>query len=177
MKIYRASENEIDDRLLLAKQRNTKGFCRNFDSEDETPAGFYELQDKVRDGLEKVFWENFDDKADRSKLPSWRKPMNKFFFFDVARIESERMVIEMSCEILGDKLIGLIMSYLEKFASGYCVIGAIHTEEIKGEKYIGRFVINLEEIAVEESLADVWGKQVKFMEIEEISIDMKAENK
>jgi hypothetical protein len=168
MKIYKATEKEIDDRLLLAKQHDIRGFCRNFDSKDEMPTGFYKSQDKLRNGLEKVFWENFDDKADRSKLPSWQTPMNEFFFFDAEDIASERMVIEMSFEILGDKLIGLIMSYLEKYASGYCVIGAVHTEEKNGAKYIGRFVINLDEIAIEESLADTWSKQVKFMEIENL---------
>lgn len=166
MKIYKSSEKEIDERLRLDKRKNSKAFCRYFDSEEELPAGFYDLQDKIRDGLEKVFWENFDDKADRSQLPSWRKPMNKFFFFSAELLISERIIIELSIEILDDKLIGLIMSYLEKYASSYCVIGAVHSEEIKGEKYIGRFVINLDEIAVEESLADIWARQVKFMEIE-----------
>jgi hypothetical protein len=39
---------------------------------------------------------------------------------------------------------------------------------LSSNDYIGRFVINLDEIAVEESLADTWSKQVKFMEIEKL---------
>jgi len=31
---------------------------------------------------------------------------------------------------------------------------------IEGSKYVGRFVINLDEIAVEASLAEIWSKQV-----------------
>jgi len=37
---------------------------------------------------------------------------------------------------------------------------------IEGSKYVGRFVINLDEIAVEASLAEIWSKQVLFMAIE-----------
>ncbi len=81
---------------------------------------------------------------------------------------SERIVLEMSKEILGDKLIGLILSYLEKNAPSYCLTASVYENMEKGSEYLGRFVINLEEIAIEESLADTWLKQLKFMEIENL---------
>jgi hypothetical protein len=166
MKIYKASEKEIDQRLLLNRRQDIRGFCHNFDS--EIPAGFYELQDKIRDGLDKEFRANFDDGVDRSHLKPWEMWMHTLFFFNPDEINSERIIIEMGKEILGDKLIGLILAYLEKCPSRYCVIGSV-SEKLEGDNdYIGRFIINLDEIAVEESLADTWSKQVKFMEIENL---------
>jgi len=80
---------------------------------------------------------------------------------------SERIIIEINQEILGDKLLGLIMSYLEKCPARYCVILAGHGGEgMKGVNYLGRFVINQDEIAVEESICEVWRQQVKIIEIE-----------
>jgi hypothetical protein len=80
---------------------------------------------------------------------------------------SERIQIDLTDNIIGDKLIGIIMAYLEKCAPSFCVIGVVYKEELKGKNYLGRFVINGEEIAVEESLAELWAKQTQFMEIEE----------
>jgi|HubBroStandDraft_1064217.scaffolds.fasta_scaffold478335_2 hypothetical protein len=80
---------------------------------------------------------------------------------------SERIVIELTDNIIGDKLLGVIMAYLEKCTARYCVIGVVYNEETKGNNYIGRFVINRDEIAVEESLAGLWSRQVKIMEIDE----------
>ena len=37
---------------------------------------------------------------------------------------------------------------------------------MKGINYVGRFVLNLEEIAVEESLVEIWSRQVQFLTIE-----------
>ena len=77
------------------------------------------------------------------------------------------MIIELNSEILNDRLIGLILSYLEKFSPRYCVIAAVFSgRDMKGKNYIGRFVVNLEQIAVEEPLAGLWSKQVQFLEIE-----------
>ena len=166
MRIYKASEKAIDDRLALDKRHDAKAFYRYFEPEEELPVGFHDLQDKIRDGLEKEFWTNFADGVDNSKLPSWRKPTSTFFFFPAELLNCEQVGIEMSKEILGDKLIGLIMSYLEKCPSKYSVVAAVYNGKIEGDKYLGRFVINLDEIAVEESLADTWLRQVKFMEIE-----------
>jgi hypothetical protein len=166
VKIYKASEREIDDRLALDKRRDTRAFHRCFEPEEELPVGFYDLQDKIRDGLEKEFWANFDDGVDHSRLPSWRKPTNTFFFFSAELLNCEQVGIEMSREILGDKLIDLITSYLEKCPFNYSVVAAVYNGKIEGDKYLGRFVINLDEIAVEESLADSWSKQVKLLKLE-----------
>lgn len=165
MKIYRASEKEIDERLAIDKRRDARAFNRYFDVE-ELPAGFHDLQDKIRDGLEKEFWANFDDGVDRSKLASWKIHINTWFFFPAELMNCELVILEMSNEILGDKLVGLIISYLEKCPSRYSINAAVYREMVKGSEYLGRFVINLDEIAVEESLADTWSKQVKIMEIE-----------
>jgi hypothetical protein len=42
---------------------------------------------------------------------------------------------------------------------------------MESDNYLGRFVVNLDEIAVEESLADTWSKQIKFMEIETSTVN------
>jgi len=167
MKIYRATEKQIDERLALDKRRDSSAFCRGFDTEAELPLGFCDLQDKIRDGLEAEFWVKFDDGKDRSNLrPYQLAGAQDFFFFPAELIMSERILIEMSHEILGDKLLGLIMAYLEKCPSRYCVILAVCRGEIIGSNYVGRFVINQDEIAVKESLCETWSKQVKIMEIE-----------
>jgi hypothetical protein len=165
MKIYKASEKELDERLELDKRRNNKAFCICFNSLEEAPDGFYDLQDKIRDGLEKDFWLAFDNGEEHLRRNPWD---SKNFFFNSDMFGSERIVVEMSKEILGDKLIGLVLSYLEKIAPSYCLTASVYENMEKGSEYLGRFVLNLEEIAVEESLAYIWAKQVKFMEIENL---------
>jgi hypothetical protein len=126
MKICRLSEEEIDQRLLLDSRETSLAFCRNFESELDLPHGFFGQQDRIRDGLEMEFFAKFDDGKDRSKLESWElATSHEQFFFPAEPINSERMIIELSSEILNDKLIGLILSYLEKFAPQYCVITAV----------------------------------------------------
>lgn len=164
MKVYRASESEIDERLELDKRRNSRAFCICFNSLEEAPDGFYDLQDKIRDGIQKVFWLNFDDGVEHLRVNPWE---SETFFINPDMFGSERIVVELSAEILSDKLIGLIMSYLEKCPSRYCVIAAVYRGMQRGSEYLGRFVMNLNEIAVEESLVDVWSKQIQFMEIAE----------
>ena len=70
----------------------------------------------------------------------------------------------MRHELLSDKLLGIIMSYLEKCPSRNGVNTAVCRGGMKGANYLGRFVINREEIAVETSLSDIWRQQIKFME-------------
>jgi hypothetical protein len=166
MKIYKGNEKELEERLALDKRREPKAFYRYFGSEEELPTAFHDLQDRIRDGLEKELWTNFEDGVDQSKNPSWRKPTNKFFFFSAELMNCELVKLEMSHEILGDKLIGIILSYLEKCPSRYSVVAAVYRGMQKGSEYLGRFVINLDEIAVEESLVETWSKQVNFMPIE-----------
>jgi hypothetical protein len=114
--------------------------------------------------MQREFWLNFDNGVGQLRANPWE---SESFCFNTDMFGSERIVIELSNEILGDKLIGLILSYLEKCPSHYCVIAAVYRGMQKGSEYLGRFILNLDEIAVEESLADVWSKQVQFMEIEE----------
>jgi len=168
MKVYQAKTPDIDQRLLLDKRKSKIAFCRNFDSESDIPAGFYEQQDKIRDDLEKEFFAKFNDGKDRSELPTWKwSTSHELFYFTAELINSERIIIELSSEILNDRLLGVILSYLEKFSPQYCVIAAVCSgKNMLGKNYIGRFVINLQEIAVEESLVEIWSKQVRFLEIE-----------
>lgn len=141
------------------------GFCRNFESKSDLPVGFYDQQDKIRDDLEKEFFAKFKDAKDHSDLNTWQS--YKSFFFPADLMNSEKVIIELSSEILGDALIGLILSYIEKFSSNYCVIVEVFLgRNIKGKNYVGKFVVNLEEIVVEESLAKIWSKQVQFLAIE-----------
>jgi hypothetical protein len=168
MKVYKASETEIDQRLALDKRKAKAAFCRGFESDSELPVGFCDLQDKIRDGLEAEFWGKFDDGKERPKVDNYGLPVfHAHFFFPAELISSERIIIELNREILDDKLLGVILAYLEKSAPQYCVIAAVCTGKgMEGINYAGRFVINLEEIAVEESLVEVWSKQVQFMTIE-----------
>lgn len=167
MKIYKISQKELDERLELDKRQDSRGFRVSFKTLEEAPDGFYALQDKIRDGLEKEFWLSFDNGAEHLRRNPWD---SKNFFFNADMFGSERLVVEMSKEILNDKMIGLTLSYLEKNAPSYCLTASVFENMEKGSDYLGRFVINLDEIAVEESLADIWAKQVKFMEIENLQI-------
>ncbi|HTV41863.1 MAG TPA: hypothetical protein VMF08_14875 [Candidatus Sulfotelmatobacter sp.] len=165
MKIYKASEKEINERLELDKRKSSRGFGVCFDSLEEAPNGFYKTQDEIRNGLQKEFWLAFDNGAEHLRYKPWD---SKFFYFNTDMFGSERMVVEISKAIFSDKLIGLILSYLEKCSSRYYVIASVYENLDKGSQYLGRFVINLNEIAVEESLAAIWSQQVKFMEIENL---------
>lgn len=157
----------MDDRLALDKRHDPRAFYRYFKPDEELPQGFHDLQDTIRKGLEKEFWVHFDDGIDRSKLAPWKMRINTWFFFPAELMNCELVKLEMSNEILGDKLIGMVMAYLEKCPSCYGVIAAVYRGMESGSEYLGRFVINLDEIAVEESLAETWSIQVRFMEIEE----------
>lgn len=166
MIVYTASAQEMDERLNLDKRQDSRAFCLCFESLHEAPEGFYEQQNEFRDGLEKEFWANFAEGKELSES-SWESPSNKWFYFDGDMHGSERIEIELTDNIIGDKLLGVIMAYLEKGATGYCVVGVVYNEKQKGNNYIGRFVMNRDEIAVEESLVELWSRQIKFMEIEE----------
>ncbi len=91
--------------------------------------------------------------------------MAENFYFNTDMFGSERLVFEINDAILGDKLLGLVLSYLEKKCPRFCFLAAVY-ENYDSQKYLGRFVVNLEEIAVEETLAGTWSKQVKFMPVE-----------
>lgn len=165
MIVYTASKQEMDERLNLDKRQNSRAFCLCFESLDEAPEGFYDQQDELRAGLEKEFWANFAEGKEPVES-DWETPTNKWFYFDGDMHGSERIEIELADTIIGDKLLGVIMAYLGKGATGYCVVGVVYNEELKGNNYVGRFVLNRDEIAVEESLAELWSRQVKIMEIE-----------
>lgn len=167
MKVYAASEEEIDTRLALDKRRDARAFHAFYLGDENPPAGFCDLQDKIRDGLEQEYWRNFDDDIDRSQIPSWITPSHSQFFFSAEPLSCELIIVEMSHVILGDKLLGIIMAYLEKCPRRYSVNTAVYKGEITGSNYLGRFVINREEIAVETSLSDIWCQQIKFMELED----------
>jgi hypothetical protein len=165
VKVYAASESELDERLNLDKRQNERAFCLCFDSLDEAPPGFYKLQDEIRDGLEEDFMAQFKEGEEPPEF-SWASPTNKWFYFDTDMHGSERIEIELTDNIIGDKLLGVIMAYLEKCVAHYCVIGVVYREELKGKNYMGRFVVTRDEIAIEESLMELWTNQVQYMEIE-----------
>ncbi|HSY43353.1 MAG TPA: hypothetical protein VK811_05540 [Candidatus Acidoferrum sp.] len=166
MKVYAISETELNERLNLDKRRNSRAFYLCFETLDEAPAGFYERQNELRDGLEKEFWTNFEEGKEDPGHGLIKIVYNKWFFFDGDMYGSERIDIEITDNIIGDKLLGIIMAYLEKSAPNYCVIGAVYREKLTGKNYLGRFVVTCEEIAVEESLVELWTNQVQYMEIE-----------
>lgn len=168
MKVCKISEADLDRRLRLDKRTANEAFCRNFDVEADIPVGFFDQQDRIRNNLEKEFFVKFDDGKNRSKLPSWKwATSHELFFFPAELIGSERIIIELSSEILDDRLLGVILSYLETFSPPYCVIAAVYLgRNMDGKDYVGRFVINLDEIAVEESLTAIWSRQVQFLPIE-----------
>lgn len=167
MNVHISSEKEMDERLQLDKRSDDSVFCRNFDSEDDLPPGFHDEQETIRDGLEKVLWDNFDDGINRSRFKPWQTSAathTQFFVMD-EMCGSERLIVELSEEILGDKLIGLIWAYLEKCPAPYCIIGSVHRGRLGDGVYLGRFVMNKNEIVVEESLSDAWARQVKYLEL------------
>ncbi len=168
MNVRISSEKELDDRLQLDKRSDDTAFCRVFESEDELPAGFFDQQDAIRDGLEKVLWANFDDGVDRARFKSTPAgAVHSQFCVSAEMYGAERIIIELSEEILGDKLIGLIWAYLEKCPTPYCVLGSVQRGLTGDGVYLGRFVMNQQEIVVEESLSDAWSRQIKFLEFEE----------
>ncbi|HTV42388.1 MAG TPA: hypothetical protein VMF08_17605 [Candidatus Sulfotelmatobacter sp.] len=169
MKIYKISEAELDRRLILDKKISKDAFCYNYYESDETvPAGFCELQDKIRDSLEAQVVAQFGDSEAVVESDNFGLSiLHENFLFPADPVNSERIILELNCKILTEKLIGLILSYLEKLSSHYCIIAAVFSGKgMKGTNYIGRFVINHEEIAVEDSLVEIWSKQVQFLAVE-----------
>jgi hypothetical protein len=169
MKVYKISESELDRRLTLDKKTSKEAFCCNYYESDETlPVGFCELQDKIRDGLEAQVVAKFGDTETCAESDNFGLPiLHENFFFSADAINSERIIIEINNKILNDVLLGIILSFLSKSAPQYCLIAAVYTgKNMEGTNYIGRCVINVEEIAVEESLAELWSKQVQLLEIE-----------
>src|ERR1043165_3289869 len=111
MNAHKVTEQEIDTRLNLDRNVDQNGFCRNFYGNDSPPANFYQEQDTIRDGLERTLnchYENGDD---------WN-----LFFMPADFIPSERIIVEISNEILANNLIQLILNYLKETSPGYCVI-------------------------------------------------------
>jgi len=117
MKIYKISEEEIDLRLGLDRLHDQGAFCSCFESEESLPPDFYSTQDKIRDGLEAVLNSNYENGG----LWEW-----KLFYVSAEPILSERILVELSSEILDDRLIGLLLSYLEKSAVSYCIIVSVY---------------------------------------------------
>lgn len=158
MKIHKIATKELDRRLELDRRKDAQGFRIIYESLDAAPKGFYDLQNKIRDGLQKQFWLHFDDGDKQLRREPWE---SKRFFFNTDMFGSERIVIEVGKEILGDSLIDLIVSYLDKNRTGYCVTASVYESMSKGSNYLGRFVVTLTDIAVEESLAGIWSRRVK----------------
>ena len=157
MKIYKATEREIDSRLRLDKRCDARAFFRNFDSEAELPVGFYDLQNQIRDGLEAKFDQKFDNGAHGE---------TKLFYFPADLLIAELLGVELSWKMLDDRLIGLMLSFLDGCSAQYCIIGAVYKWTKPHSQFLGRFVVNRKEIAVEETLCDVWSKQVTLLEIQ-----------
>jgi hypothetical protein len=164
--VYTATEKEIDERMNLDKRQNSRAFYLCFKTLEEAPEGFYDRQNELRDGLEKEFWESYKEGKEEPRY-KWANPDNKWFYFDGDMYGAERIDIELTDNIIDDKLLGIVMAYLEKNAPNYCVIGAVYKDEMTGKNYMGRFIVTTDEIVVEGSLAELWAKQVRIMEIEE----------
>jgi hypothetical protein len=114
MKIYKITEQELDERLEFDKRRNSRGFRISYDSLEGAPPGFYDLQNKIRNGLQKEFWLAFDNGTEHLRNKPWD---SKLFYFNTDMFGSERLVVEINKEILNDKIIGLTLAYLEKICS------------------------------------------------------------
>ena len=114
MKIYQASEKEIDVRLELNRAHDQRAFCRNFEPEEKLPPKFYSFQDKIIHDLVAVLNSKYENGGDGAGSWEWN-----LFYIPQEPIPSERILIEVSSEILDDKLIGLILPYLEKNAASY----------------------------------------------------------
>ena len=71
MKVYKTSQNKLDERLKLDIRQNSRAFCICFKSLEEAPKEFYALQDKIRNGLQREFWLNFDKGADVLRRKPW----------------------------------------------------------------------------------------------------------
>src|ERR1700682_4415450 len=105
MKVNRVNRDELQQRMQLDKRRDPRGFSCVFESLDEAPLGFYDLQDKIRDGLEKELWANFDDGIDRSGVKPWQSAaMHTWFHLNSDMFGSERIYMSLTPNILGDKL-------------------------------------------------------------------------
>ena len=169
MKVYKASEADLDRRLMLDKRKTKEAFCRNFyESDAMIPVGFCELQDKIRDGLEAQVVAKFGDTETSAEPDSFGLPhLHENFLFPADPINSERIILEINNKILNDVLWEIILSFLSNSAPQYCVVAAVFGgKNMKGINYVGRFVVNLEEIAVENSLAEIWSRQMQSLAIE-----------
>ena len=161
MKVFRASENEFDTRLELDRRKVNAAFFVRYDSESEVPTGFYEQQHQFRDGLQLKFWAEFDNNSAYVSKRPWE---SKSFFFNEDSFNFESIFVEIAVKILGDKLLHLVSSYLGESGSGYCLIVAVHTSMEREAGYLGRFAMNSKEIMIEESLAEIWSKQVSHFQ-------------
>src|ERR1700744_4977727 len=128
MKIYKISEAELDHRLKLDKKISKGAFCYNYYESDEMiPAGFCELQDKIRNGLEAQVVAKFGDAGVILELDSFGLPiMHENFFFPADPINSERLIVEINYKILNDELLEIIKSFLSKSAPQYCLNVAVY---------------------------------------------------
>lgn len=167
MKVYSITENEIEQRLQLDARVDSGAFCKSYNSSSEVPADFYYAQNELRNSLEEVFWQNFDDGIDRSGVRSWeREAMSTLFYFVSDLIGAEQIAIQISEKILSDKSIGVILSYLAKQSSDYAVILIVHEGSLDEDNQIGCIVVNQYEIAIDERLTDLWREHVKWFDIE-----------
>lgn len=70
---------------------------------------------------------------------------------------NESLKIEMAQQILSSRLIEAILSFLKEEAPTYCIVSAVYRDlEVIGSPYLGRILISEREIAVEESLKEIF---------------------
>ncbi len=114
MKVLKFSENDLDERLDLDRRRDRRAFCICFETLEEAPKEFYDFQFETGEGLSQEFWKHFEGENQQVPSKSWKSKMAENFCFNTDMFGSERLVFEINHTILGDKLLGLVLSYLEK---------------------------------------------------------------
>jgi len=143
-------------RLELDKRQDRRAFCVCFKTLEEAPKEFYELQDKIRNGLQREFcWTLTMEQS--ICVGSRGIQINSFqyryvwFGALVVWYESRRF--------LRDKLIGLIMSYLEKFPSPLlCGWNSFGNME-RGSELLADLSSILMKLPLKNRLLILWSKQ------------------
>jgi hypothetical protein len=114
-----------------------------FSSETEEKE-FYALQDSLRVKLEKMLTSSFGANI----------------FVSDRLWPNESFKVDMSQQILSPQLIAADLSFLQSEAPSHCIVSAVYRDlEVIGSSYFGRILISEREIAVEESLKNIFKKQ------------------
>ena len=129
-------------------------FCRIYER-DEIPENFVEKHYEANGLLEDILMLRHGE---------------KYVYINHDMNPAHQLLIEITSSILDEALLHTLFQFLNAHAKEYCVYVSVYDfiefpDVGAGKRYVGRVMLNLREIAVEETLKKLWERKIGLIEL------------